>query len=467
MCTRRAASGISTNSFCVDRVPSASFDHHLVPGLAAAPAHSVRRTRCRPPGPCSVIVAPGCGGARGGRERRAASRSPAHAPDRPTRSRQPRPPAQSPPCACPPSPPYGSIGRARAMASTPPPPGSLDLLERRRAPYAGPLAAIAGDLLARFPPAGDRPVLEIGAGAGQLRGWLPPPLRARVVHSEPSDAAARALRARDANATVVRAAAEALPFAARSCGAVLGLCVFDAVADMQATAAEIARVLRAGRPLRTPPGHGDAARASVRQAGRIRAGADPERVRGSGRSRVAAGHRPAANESGWRACCASRVTPAIPSPARSRRSSRRSSAAPFDAGAAAGAFKTIAGNGERRRTLASLLGVRQPPRGRRGPPRRRAAAVSFRPVPAEPARRQLRGGRVRRRAVRDCRARDPPARRRRREGDPLPQPVRRPRAAGVRAAPTACSPPCASRPPTATSWSRRACSPSSPGAGWP
>src|SRR5689334_12082857 len=105
------------------------------------------------------------------------------------------------------------------MASSPPPPGSLELLERRRAPYSGPLAAIAGDLLARFPPASDRPVLEIGAGSGQLRGWLPPALRARVVHSEPSVSASRALKARAADATTVRAAAEALPFAARSCGA--------------------------------------------------------------------------------------------------------------------------------------------------------------------------------------------------------------------------------------------------------
>src|SRR6185369_263800 len=38
----------------------------------------------------------------------------------------------------------------------------------------------------------------------------------------------------------------ALPFAARSCGAVLGLCVFDAVADTRAAAAEIARVLPPG-----------------------------------------------------------------------------------------------------------------------------------------------------------------------------------------------------------------------------
>ena len=240
------------------------------------------------------------------------------------------------------------------MASTPPPPGSLELLERRRAPYAGPLAAIAGDLLARFPPAGDRPVLEIGAGAGQLRGWLSPTLRARLVHSEPSDAATRTLRARAADATVVRAAAEALPFAARSCGAVLGLCVFDAVTDTPAAAAEIARVL--------PPGGRfvhllDMATlveqpfAKLASSGLVpipNVFGDPadhewpldivllEREWLESLLRFAgdAGHP-----------FADAFTP-IFAPFL---------AAPYNAGEAAGAFKAIAGSGERRRTLASLL----------------------------------------------------------------------------------------------------------------
>jgi SAM-dependent methyltransferase len=123
---------------------------------------------------------------------------------------------------------------------------SLDLLDRRRAPYAGALAAIVGDVLARFPPPGGRALLEIGAGAGALRGLLPAPLRARVVHSEPSRAAARALREHAPDATAVRATAGALPAAAGTCGAVLGLCVFDAIADAPAAAAEIARALAPG-----------------------------------------------------------------------------------------------------------------------------------------------------------------------------------------------------------------------------
>jgi SAM-dependent methyltransferase len=123
---------------------------------------------------------------------------------------------------------------------------ALDLLARRRAPYADALAAIAADVLARFPPVDGRPVLEIGAGAGQLRGWLPAALRERTIHSEPSRAAARALRGQDADAAVARASAEALPVAAGTCGAVVGLCVFDAVGDAQAAVAEIGRVLAPG-----------------------------------------------------------------------------------------------------------------------------------------------------------------------------------------------------------------------------
>ena len=122
---------------------------------------------------------------------------------------------------------------------------TLELLERRRAPYAGPLATIAGDILRRFPPAGGA-VLEVGAGAGQLRDWLPASLRARAMHSEPSAAAVKALHRRAPDAGAVRAPVEALPIPNGACGAVLGLCVFDAIPDARAAAAEVARVLAPG-----------------------------------------------------------------------------------------------------------------------------------------------------------------------------------------------------------------------------
>jgi len=240
------------------------------------------------------------------------------------------------------------------MSQTFPLQASLDLLARRRAPYAGPLAAIAGDLLARFPPANGRPLLEIGAGAGALRGWLPASLRARVIHSEPSGAAARALRVRASGAAVARAAAEALPVAAGTCGAVLGLCVFDAVADAPAAAAEIARALAPGgrfvhlldmatlleQPFAKLAGSGLVPIPNVF--------GDPgdhewpldivllERTWLANLLRFAgdAGHP-------FAATFAPIFAPFLGSP--------------FDVGAATGAFKAIAGSGERRRALAALL----------------------------------------------------------------------------------------------------------------
>jgi SAM-dependent methyltransferase len=119
----------------------------------------------------------------------------------------------------------------------------LELLARRRAPYGELLAGIVGDVLARFPPAsgGRRDsgrIVEIGAGAGQLRAWLPPDIAAHTVSTEPSPGAGAA--------DMLRASAGALPFDAGSAAAVLGLCVFDAIVDQDAAVAEAARVLSPG-----------------------------------------------------------------------------------------------------------------------------------------------------------------------------------------------------------------------------
>jgi len=115
----------------------------------------------------------------------------------------------------------------------------LELLARRRAPYDELLAAIVGDVLGRFPPLlGAGPIVEIGAGAGQLRAWLPPDIAARTVSTEPSLAPGAA--------GMVRASAAALPFDTARVAAVLGLCVFDALADQDAAIAEAGRVLAPG-----------------------------------------------------------------------------------------------------------------------------------------------------------------------------------------------------------------------------
>ncbi len=126
------------------------------------------------------------------------------------------------------------------------PPAALALLERRRAPYAGLLAAIVADTLDRSPPLPHLPVVELGAGAGQLRAWLPAALAARIVHTDVAPEALRALRARAPDADMRVAAAEKLPFEAAACAAVVGLCVFDALADERKAVAEAARVLAPG-----------------------------------------------------------------------------------------------------------------------------------------------------------------------------------------------------------------------------
>jgi SAM-dependent methyltransferase len=148
----------------------------------------------------------------------------------------------------------------------------LDLLARRRAPYGDLLAAIVADAFARFPPGrkadGDRDtggdgvpaaILEIGAGDGALRGALASDIAARTIHTDPSRAALGRLRGRRddepgatggaGEARVAVARAQSLPFGDRAFGAVVGLCVFDAIhatGGEAAAVAEIARVLAPG-----------------------------------------------------------------------------------------------------------------------------------------------------------------------------------------------------------------------------
>ena len=133
--------------------------------------------------------------------------------------------------------------------------GALALLARRRAPYAPLLSAIVREACAAFSASpsepATRPIVEIGAGGGQLRDWLSPAMAARTLATDPSPAALALLRSR-ARATPVagaRARAQALPFRDASCDGVVGLCVFDAIhaaGAETAAVAEIARVLAPG-----------------------------------------------------------------------------------------------------------------------------------------------------------------------------------------------------------------------------
>ena len=149
-------------------------------------------------------------------------------------------------------------------------------------------------------------MLEIGAGAGQLRGWLPPAAarahrsQRAVGRRDPRFARARRgcrRRARRRGGAAVRGAV-----VRRRPGAVRVRCGRRHAGGGRRDRARAA----AGRALRAPPGHGDAARAAVREAGR-----HP----GWCRSRTCSGIRAitsgrwtssCSNASGWRACCASR-----------------------------------------------------------------------------------------------------------------------------------------------------------------
>jgi SAM-dependent methyltransferase len=120
----------------------------------------------------------------------------------------------------------------------------LDELEALRAPYAGCAERNVARMLEHVPSMG--PIIELGAGSGQLRSWLPSVVRERCVHTEPDRPALERLARRFPEANVCRARAQALPFEASSAAAVVALCLFDMLEDLETTFGEAARVLRPG-----------------------------------------------------------------------------------------------------------------------------------------------------------------------------------------------------------------------------
>ena len=125
-------------------------------------------------------------------------------------------------------------------------PALIDHLARVRKPWEALTQRIVRAVLARVLPKPSAPVVEIGAGGGQLREWLPPELAADIIHTEPSEPFVQALHERHPSARVIRAEASALPFEPESVGAVLGLCVFDTLPDLASVRDELGRVLRPG-----------------------------------------------------------------------------------------------------------------------------------------------------------------------------------------------------------------------------
>jgi SAM-dependent methyltransferase len=88
--------------------------------------------------------------------------------------------------------------------------------------------------------------IEIGAGDGKLRKWLPDWLRDQLIHTEPSAEYLRQFRRENVDAELVEASVYDLPFDDNSIDGILGLCVFDALHDLPAAVTELRRSLRPG-----------------------------------------------------------------------------------------------------------------------------------------------------------------------------------------------------------------------------
>jgi len=115
-----------------------------------------------------------------------------------------------------------------------------------RSPFVALSQRILGNLVDQFPPGAHGAVVEIGAGDGQLREWLPSEIANRTVHTEPLGLAVREFRKRWPDASIRQASSERLPFGDGEVATVLASCVLDVVPDGAAAAREIARVLRPG-----------------------------------------------------------------------------------------------------------------------------------------------------------------------------------------------------------------------------
>jgi SAM-dependent methyltransferase len=121
----------------------------------------------------------------------------------------------------------------------------LEPLAELRAAFVDCHSTITRRVLTEYLPPEGR-VIEIGAGLGQLRSWLDEAVGERVVHADPDVEALAVLSRRFPSAKVSRARAESLPFEDESCAAVVGLCVLDVLADLDAALREIHRVLVPG-----------------------------------------------------------------------------------------------------------------------------------------------------------------------------------------------------------------------------
>ncbi|MSR53639.1 MAG: class I SAM-dependent methyltransferase [Gemmataceae bacterium] len=124
-------------------------------------------------------------------------------------------------------------------------PSLLDHLQRVRRPWNRLTRRIVCGILATVAPEDTgSAIVEIGAGDGQLREWLPSACLPNLTHSEPSEPFLQRLRQRFPEAHAIHAKATSLPFETASVAAVLGLCVFDSLPDLPTVRDELRCVLR-------------------------------------------------------------------------------------------------------------------------------------------------------------------------------------------------------------------------------
>jgi ubiquinone/menaquinone biosynthesis C-methylase UbiE len=121
----------------------------------------------------------------------------------------------------------------------------LEPLRLVRAPYADCQREVVKQVHDRYLVTQDT-IVELGAGLGQLREWLPEARIGRWLHTDPDAAALHEHQARFPAAAIGRCASDRISLPDGSVARVVGLCVFDLLPDLTAALREIRRVLAPG-----------------------------------------------------------------------------------------------------------------------------------------------------------------------------------------------------------------------------